>query len=137
MPFLNVRSGDSRVRIEHGHLYDPWYTRSPDLYEKLTRLAGVARFVVADAYSLFARSQAISGRRADRTATTAEPYRRGAETVLERGFDTVIFGHTHRSDDVMVKGCAVHSGIFSQTGSDRPANFRSEVLGVGRARVRA
>ena len=100
VPFLNVRSGDSRIRIEHGHLYDPWYTRSPGFYEVMTRVVGVGRFVVADAYSLFARSQAMGGRRSKRSDDTAEPYRRGAEIVLERGFDTVIFGHTHRSDDV-------------------------------------
>ena len=104
VPFLNVRSGDRRIRIEHGHLYDPWYTRSPGFYEVMTRVAGVGRFVVADAYSLFARSQAMGDRRSRRPQETAEPYRRGAEIVLERGFDTVIFGHTHRSDDVMVRG---------------------------------
>jgi UDP-2,3-diacylglucosamine pyrophosphatase LpxH len=104
VPFLNVRSGDGRIRIEHGHLYDPWYARSPGAYEVLTRVAGIGRFVVADAYALFARSQAVGDRRSRRSGETAEAYRRGAETVLERGFDTVVFGHTHRADDVSVRG---------------------------------
>ena len=61
--------------------------------------------MVADAYSLFARSQAMRRTtRANRSGDTAEAYRRGAEIVLERGFDTVIFGHTHRSDDVNLDG---------------------------------
>jgi UDP-2,3-diacylglucosamine pyrophosphatase LpxH len=111
VPFLNVQSGDGRLRIEHGHLYDPWYTRSPAFYETMTRVVGVGRFVVADAYSLFARSQALGRRRANRSGKSAEPYRRGAEIVLTRGFDTVIFGHTHRSDDVILdSGRFVNSG---------------------------
>ena len=40
-PFLNLRSGDSLIRIEHGHLYDPWFVRNPRTYS-WCRLAGVA-----------------------------------------------------------------------------------------------
>src|SRR5262249_13866720 len=90
--------------IEHGHLYDPWYTRSPDFYEVMTRVVGVGRFVVADAYSLFARTQAMDGRRRRRGGSTARPYLRRAEAALARGLDTVIFGHTPRSDEVMLRG---------------------------------
>ncbi len=25
-PFLNVCSGDRRIRVEHGHIYDPWFS---------------------------------------------------------------------------------------------------------------
>ena len=52
-PFLNVASGDARIRIEHGHLYDPFFARYPDLYELATRLAGLALFLRADVYRLW------------------------------------------------------------------------------------
>ena len=39
-PFLNVTSGDLRVRIEHGHLYDSFFIKMPELYEIVTHIAG-------------------------------------------------------------------------------------------------
>ena len=39
-PFLNLRSGGRRIRVEHGHLYDPFFVNHPRLYESLTRAAG-------------------------------------------------------------------------------------------------
>ena len=30
-PFLNVWSGDKRIRVEHGHLYDPAFVNNPEL----------------------------------------------------------------------------------------------------------
>ena len=56
-PFLNLRSGDSLIRIEHGHLYDPWFVRSPRTYEISARLAGVALLVHPDIYSAYAKVQ--------------------------------------------------------------------------------
>lgn len=41
-PFLNVWSGGRRIRIEHGHLYDPFFVKNPELYEFCTWLAGFA-----------------------------------------------------------------------------------------------
>ena len=35
-PFLNVQSGQTRIRIEHGHVYDPFFVKHPVLYEALT-----------------------------------------------------------------------------------------------------
>ena len=54
-PFLNLRSGDKLVRIEHGHLYDPWFSRAPVSYQWATRLAGYALVAVPDVYRLWAR----------------------------------------------------------------------------------
>ncbi|NDF15610.1 UDP-2,3-diacylglucosamine diphosphatase, partial [bacterium] len=34
-PFLNVHSSGKRIRIEHGHIYDPFFVRYPALYETL------------------------------------------------------------------------------------------------------
>ena len=103
-PFLNVHSADARIRVEHGHLYDPWYSRSPSGYAALTRVAGLGRAAVGDVYSRFSRWQASGRGRSATGSRTARPYLEGAEIVLERGFDAVIFGHTHHSDDATVRG---------------------------------
>jgi len=39
-PFLNVTSGDLRIRIEHGHLYDPFFIKMPEVYEIVTHIGG-------------------------------------------------------------------------------------------------
>ncbi|HTN80538.1 MAG TPA: metallophosphoesterase, partial [Acidimicrobiales bacterium] len=41
-PFLNLTSGEARIRIEHGHLYDPWFVRYPKSYELGARVLGLA-----------------------------------------------------------------------------------------------
>jgi UDP-2,3-diacylglucosamine pyrophosphatase LpxH len=106
-PFLNLRSGDSRIRIEHGHLYDPWFVRYPKGYERGARVLGLALLLHPDVYSLYAKAQ-------DRTARRHRddpPDLEAAEMLLERGFDTVIFGHTHNALQVeLPHGQYVNSG---------------------------
>ena len=106
-PFLNLRSGDSRIRIEHGHLYDPWFVRYPKGYERGARVLGLALLVHPDVYSLYAKVQERAARR-----HRDDPFDLGAaEMLLERGFDTVIFGHTHNALQVeLPHGQYVNSG---------------------------
>jgi len=115
-PFLNVTSGGKRIRIEHGHLYDPVFSRSPDLYESLTRLAGLALFVRPDVYELWDRAAQVLDRRLRRSAQEAEEpitYHRAAAEVLRRGFDAVIYGHTHRAETVqLANGLYINSGSW-------------------------
>ena len=125
-PFLNLRSGDRRIRIEHGHLYDPFFTQSPRLYEIATRLARYALFAVPDTYALWADAQRRlqdARRRRVRRAGKADdddkrhisligsPYHEAASMILRRGFDAVIFGHTHSAEMVTLpEGIYVNSG---------------------------
>lgn len=113
-PFLNLRSGDARVRIEHGHLYDPWFVRYPKSYEAGARVLGLALLVHPDVYSAYAKVQARAAarRRGD------PPDEVAAEMLLARGFDTVIFGHTHNACDVqLANGHYVNSGNWLQGSS--------------------
>jgi len=97
-PFLNVTSGDSRIRIEHGHLYDPFFVAYPRLYEFCTRLGGVILAIAPEAYRLWISFERWRARlRARRTGIIGEPPQ-FAEAALElsrRGFDSIVFGHTH------------------------------------------
>jgi UDP-2,3-diacylglucosamine pyrophosphatase LpxH len=113
-PFLNLRSGDSLIRIEHGHLYDPWFVRNPKGYEIGARVLGLVLLVHPDVYSLYAKSQvrAATRRKGDPPDAVA------ADMLLARGFDTVIFGHTHNALDIQLEnGHYVNSGNWLQGSS--------------------
>jgi UDP-2,3-diacylglucosamine hydrolase len=102
-PFLNVDTGAQRIRIEHGHLYDPSFMRSPALYELLTKLAGPFLRIYPDIYRLYAVWENFWQRlRAWRSRRLVERsvYYRAADMLLRRGFDIVVFGHTHKPEDV-------------------------------------
>jgi UDP-2,3-diacylglucosamine pyrophosphatase LpxH len=114
-PFLNVVSGESRIRIEHGHLYDPFFARYPDLYETATQLAGLALFLKADIYRLWTwfadKADQRRRARAGEDITAASYCHAAAEMLLTRGFDAVLFGHTHNAEHVqMPSGAYVNSG---------------------------
>lgn len=118
-PFLNVRSGDALIRVEHGHLYDPWYYRSPRSYTAATRVAGYALVLVPDVYRLYSRAEreirharvVMARRRGDTAFEAISPYRLAAAALIERGFDAVVFGHTHEAEQVdMGDGLYLNSG---------------------------
>jgi UDP-2,3-diacylglucosamine pyrophosphatase LpxH len=100
-PFLNVRSGESRIRIEHGHLYDPFFVKHPRLYDALTRAAGPVLHIYPDVYRLWSSYQKLKDRVSERSEH-AQPsvYHQAAEMLLRRGFDAVVFGHTHHAESV-------------------------------------
>lgn len=121
VPFLNVLSGDKRIRIEHGHMYDGMFIRFPRTYFLFTMIGRLAIGIspkVYDALHVFnlwfigfaekilsvfgaapeksASSNAIEGER--------ECFRQGAEDVGMRGFDYVVFGHTHMAGSAELPG---------------------------------
>ncbi len=112
-PFLNVVSGDTRIRIEHGHLNEPAYARFPGLYEFGGRLGRLFLFARTDTYELWARTQLAVDRRR-RNGRKGEPYPHyaAAEALFERGFDAAIFGHTHLPEIRRLDG-----GLFVNGGS--------------------
>jgi UDP-2,3-diacylglucosamine pyrophosphatase LpxH len=114
VPFLNVESGDQRIRVEHGHMYDDMFLRFPLTYSVFTfigRLAiGVSPTfydwvhelnlrIIAFAEFLFSgfKTKAKTNGNSPREVIKDERgcFRQGAEDVGIRGFDSVIFGHTH------------------------------------------
>ncbi len=115
VPFLNVRSGCKRIRVEHGHLYDSFFVRHQELQESMTR----ATFYLLRLYPPWYHWHALP-RIVKHGSTTLplvgpmfkkwlEPddglripgqnpaFIRGADELARRGFDVVIFGHTHRA----------------------------------------
>ena len=101
-PFLNVKSGSQRVRIEHGHLYDPFFVKRPDLYEFATWLGGFALKLHPSLYKLWIAFEKFKSKYVWQKSTigiTGEhaAFRRAAIELSERGFDSVVFGHTHHA----------------------------------------
>ena len=119
-PFLNLRSGTTRIRIEHGHLYDPFFVKHPRLYDTLTRAAGPLLHIYPDVYRLWSSYEKLKDKLASKSEH-AEPsaYHQAAEMLLQRGFDAVVFGHTHNAESVeLLPGKRyVNSGNWMHGGS--------------------
>lgn len=101
-PFLNITSKTTRIRVEHGHLYDPAYLKSPVGYERLTRLAGPVLNLYPDIYKLWSACEVRAHRlqkKLRRNAGKLDPYQEAAQMLLQRGFDVVVFGHTHAAEE--------------------------------------
>jgi UDP-2,3-diacylglucosamine pyrophosphatase LpxH len=119
VPFLNVTSGNKRIRIEHGHLYDPFLMKHPELQPALTRFIGFCARLHPWLYTLdepFKRlryryvnrllriNQRPTGRSADWRDDENPSFLEAAEELAQRGFDFVIFGHTHHAGVVPLNG---------------------------------
>lgn len=100
VPFLNLSSGEKRIRIEHGHIYDSVYVTSPGFYNFMVWLTGFLVVSVPTFHRLWERIElAIYGSDVHGTGgwRGEDPlYEQSARELVERGFDVVIFGHTHR-----------------------------------------
>lgn len=101
-PFLNVQSGGKRIRIEHGHVHEPSYAKYPGLYELGGRMAKPFLVANADIYRLWSTTQRAVDRR--RRGSGEYPHHVAADALLERGFDVVVFGHTHLPEVVHREG---------------------------------
>ncbi|MFT7621925.1 MAG: UDP-2,3-diacylglucosamine pyrophosphatase LpxH [Myxococcota bacterium] len=103
-PFLNVHTGDYRIRVEHGHLYDPIFARMPRLYTALTAAAGVALHVAPKAYALWQKAESTLWRSISPKGGRGEAphFAEAADEISRRGFDAVVFGHTHIVNDLQL-----------------------------------
>lgn len=114
VPFLNVRSGEKRIRVEHGHMYDEMFLKYPWIYFQIMNLGKLAIAISPGVYDAMHRVTAgVVGtveavprffRRKFGSEEVGEapgiPGERecfglAAQSVGLRGFDVVTFGHTH------------------------------------------
>jgi UDP-2,3-diacylglucosamine pyrophosphatase LpxH len=113
VPFLNLHSGDKRIRIEHGHLYDHFMMNHPDLQPALTRFLGWVCRCYPPWYTWEEKIKVWRYRRLPKLLGRSAPERaaglrddecpaffEAAEEIAQRGFDAVVFGHTHHVDDL-------------------------------------
>lgn len=114
LPFLSVESGNQRIRIEHGHMYDDMFLRFPRIYFAFTFIGGLAVAVSPKAYDALHKFNnafvafsewglggfGLFNKKDDTPDENSIPgerdcFREGAEASGSRGFDAVVFGHTH------------------------------------------
>jgi UDP-2,3-diacylglucosamine pyrophosphatase LpxH len=116
-PFLNVRSGDLRVRIEHGHVHDAFYIASPRVYEILGMAVRPLLHVYPDLYRFWSATWRSRDRVGQMIAGTADEHdsaeKEAAVLLANRGFDVVVFGHTHRAECVELP----HDAIYINSGN--------------------
>ncbi|MES2855509.1 MAG: UDP-2,3-diacylglucosamine diphosphatase [Bdellovibrionota bacterium] len=110
-PFLNVRSGNLRVRIEHGHLYDPFFVKHPELYEFVTWIAGFALKMHPALYRGWIAFEKFKSKYFWKKSSEGIPgehvaFREAAVELSARGFDCVVFGHTHHAGRAKLPGGA-------------------------------
>ena len=120
VPFLNVLSGDQRIRLEHGHIYDEMFVKYPRTYNMATLLGSMTLRVFRASPTAFRAFEGVnhtltalgewrqaSANRDDDASRLAREipgeratFLRAAIEIADRGFDAVIFGHTHRAGQV-------------------------------------
>jgi UDP-2,3-diacylglucosamine pyrophosphatase LpxH len=121
-PFLDVRSGDKRIRVEHGHLYDEMFVHYPRTFGVMTILGAIALKVHPGAYHTFKGfNTALAWVGEQRWSSAAEDdadvlakqipgekaaFVRAAREIASRGYDAVILGHTHRPGMIDLGGGA-------------------------------
>ena len=116
VPFLNVQSGNRRYHIQHGHEYDPFYMNSPGLYEFATHVGGYLLNLSPELYRVWIAFEHFKGRlRGRQRGIIAEPpsFIEAADEICQRGFDGVIFGHTHHPGVVDL----AEGALYVNTGS--------------------
>ena len=119
VPFLNLQSAGKRFRIEHGHLYDRFFVRFPRLYEFCTWLGGFALALHPSLYFLwikFEKAKSYFRKNSMESDTIpGEPpeFVLAAKEILKRGFDGVIYGHTHHLGRIDFPD----GGIYCNSGS--------------------
>ncbi|MGB0662577.1 MAG: metallophosphoesterase [Pontibacterium sp.] len=118
-PFINLDSGQKRIRIEHGYLYDPAFIKNPVMYERLVHLAGFILKIAPPAYKLWIKFEKFKNKKkGSEHGLRGEPetFFEASKAIHERGFDAVVFGHTHHSGEVNAEVDGVKVNYFN-TGS--------------------
>jgi len=119
VPFLDVVSGDKYIHIEHGHLHDRLFVKFPRLYEAFTYISGFFLKLFPRLYEAwdFIENyffQNVTSRILNVGVLEEHPqYISAASEIMSRGFDAVIFGHTHRKFFHTFR----NGGIFANPGS--------------------
>jgi UDP-2,3-diacylglucosamine pyrophosphatase LpxH len=117
VPFLNVTSGSTRIRIEHGHLYDPSMMTNPNLHHGLRQFLCLLCRMYPPGYFWHEKYQQLRFRYVRRllghdrhlldspaSRDVSPSFLEAAEELAARGFDAVLFGHTHYPGELPLNG---------------------------------
>ena len=102
VPFLNVVSGNRRIHIEHGHLYDRRFQRFPRLHQQIAKTLGKLLKISPEFFHLFFNLEwwfyGLSRKTPTPKGTLFDVPRNlsAAVDLFAKGFDIVILAHSHR-----------------------------------------
>jgi UDP-2,3-diacylglucosamine pyrophosphatase LpxH len=139
IPFLNVSSGNKRIRVEHGHVYDPFFTKHPDMQTALTHFATYVCRIYPPWYDWYKKYlitkykltyKFSKDKRPDLPARMMESgeghaFVDAAEELAQRGFDAIIFGHTHNPGILPLKSSPA---LYFNTGSWFEQPYYAQIL---------
>jgi UDP-2,3-diacylglucosamine pyrophosphatase LpxH len=104
---LEVMSGDKLIHIEHGHLHDYLFQNYVKIYIKMARFFGKFLRICPELFHVYFKTEWLlewlvfglknKKFRGHSAASQDSPrYLQAARHIMARGFDIVIFGHSHR-----------------------------------------
>jgi predicted phosphodiesterase len=102
MPFLDVVSGNRRIHIEHGHIYDRRFQRFPRVHQQTARILGKLLKISPQFFHLFFHLEWWLYGVNKKTLGPEDPLfdvprnLRAALDLFTKGFDIVILAHSHR-----------------------------------------
>jgi UDP-2,3-diacylglucosamine pyrophosphatase LpxH len=103
IPSLEVISGGRRIHIEHGHLYDHLFLRSPRLYFQIAKVLGKLLRLSPKLFHLYFKMEWLlyelkhkNGHGHESALVDTPSNLAAAKKLFKRGFDIVILAHTHR-----------------------------------------
>ena len=119
-PCLEVISGERRIHIEHGHIYDRRFLHFPRLYLHLAWVLGNLLKLSPRFFQLYFKiewylheliNKKVNG--CKNALLDAPSNLRAALKLFTRGYDIVILGHTHRHGLHLLAG----DKIFANAGA--------------------
>ncbi len=107
VPSLDVLSGDKRIHIEHGHYHDYLFQNHQKMYIRIARFLGKTLRVYPELFHAYFKIEwfidwlvfGLKNKEFSKLFGSTEDspkYLQAAKKILSRGFDIVIFGHSHR-----------------------------------------
>lgn len=110
--FLEYVHAGVRVRIGHGHQFDPMLKRVWGLERGANFAAGWFERLNLSAVSRAMAAAASVDERLEAAVAGGQLGQEGARRWLAEGFDLVIMGHSHE-----LEACALGSGVYANSGS--------------------
>lgn len=121
LPFLDVVSGDRRIHIEHGHLYDRRFQQFPRLHQQVATILGKLLKISPQFFHLFFYLQwwlcgvNKKGNGPDNPLFDVPRNLNAASELFRQGFDIVILAHSHRHGLFMMEDGKVFANAGAWT----------------------
>lgn len=109
-PALQFKSGNYQIHIEHGHLQQEEYKKWPELYNDLAKLGGFLNLFDPNLQNTVSHGLSaldkikhnFSIANKAKSAKKLDDFAQSAQSIMQKGADYVIFGHTHEPEELIL-----------------------------------